>query len=163
MVKNQKVPLTKYSRRTFMKKLISFTLLLTLMGCSGSNSIQSLDYTPSISHDYSDMIDRFICWDDIFLLNKEHYFVYIFSYTCRHCNSIKNTVLEYAMNNDNFYFIEYSKVIPIVSDIESTINQTELQYIGILGTPTLLEIYDNVLIMNAAGENEISNFLANPQ
>lgn len=145
-----------------MKKLLSFSLLLAIVGCSNSSITESLDYTPSFSHDYDEVGERFITWESLFDINNDWYFVYVFSYTCGHCQNIKNEVIEYSLNHDNFYFVEYSKDIPILATVEETINQTEIQYVGILGTPSLLEVYNKVLINNVAGEKEISKIIAKP-
>ena len=145
-----------------MKKLLSFSLLLAIVGCSNSSITESLDYTPSFSHDYDEVGERFIAWESLFDINKDWYFGYVFSYTCGHCQNIKNEVIEYSLNHDNFYFVEYSKDIPILATVEETINQTDIQYVGILGTPSLLEVYNKVLIKNVAGEKEILKIIAKP-
>ena len=146
-----------------MKKLLSFSLLLTLLGCSNNTSTDTIDYTPTISHDYKEVEDKFISWDNLFKIEQAWYYVYIFSYSCGHCLNIKNEIIEYSLNHDNFYFVEFNKDIPILTNIEETINQIDIQYVGILGTPSLLEIYNKVLIGNVAGEKEILKTIAKPR
>lgn len=145
-----------------MKRLLLVSLLCSLTSCSSTTSENSFDSSLLSTHDYSEVEDKTINWTDLFNIDSVQYYAYIFSYTCGHCKNIKDIVIDFALRKDNFYFIEYTKDIPIVVDVEVTLNQNDLNNIGILGTPSLLEVYNKMLIMNIAGEKEISKFIAKP-
>ena len=136
-----------------MKKiLILFTFPLLLSGCVE---------TKTRSYDYEDISNLTISWSEIFDISMTHYFVYIYSKTCGHCQKIKQDVLSYAMSHDDLYFVVYDKTIPIVEDVNNTIGKTNYEDIGIKGTPTLLEIFEHELISNIAGTTAIIETLTN--
>ena len=145
-----------------MKKTILLPLLVSLIGCNNANQSNdsSIFSSTLIDHSYDEVIDKMIEWNDLFLVNQNNYFAYIFSKTCSHCNNIKNEVIDYALTVTNFYFINFTSDIPIVTNTEPTLNQSDVKHMGILGTPTLIEIYNHTSIMNIAGEYEIVKNLA---
>ena len=141
-----------------LKKIVYILLTIFITSCSG----QKQD-TPNneVIYDYSDVTHKMITYENLFSSESNHYFVYIYSLTCGHCKNIKNRIISYALNHDNFYLLEYVSSIPIYETIETTIGSTNYIDVGILGTPSLLEICKHVLVSNIAGENEIIKTLSN--
>ena len=130
-----------------------------LAGCiSTNNSSKNSDDTKL---DYSDFEELKIEWKDLFLPAKSQYFAYIYSFSCSHCEHIKEDVLD-TINTlkDYFYLIEYSEEVPIVTNASETIGKERIEEVGILGTPTLLEISNGFLALNIAGESEITTYLS---
>ena len=87
--------------------------------------------------------------------------IYIYSITCSKCNAIKQDVIEYGLTHPNFYFMSIHKNdIPILDkDINLTIGAKTYSEVFILGTPTLLEIKNGMLLNNIAGSNAITYFI----
>nr|MCR5505404.1 hypothetical protein [Bacilli bacterium] len=110
---------------------------------------------------YSELESQKIAWKDIFRQKQNRYFCYIYSERCGHCKDIKNEVIEYGLGHSAFYIIEYDKSIPLMNDISTTIGMTNVEYVGILGTPTLLSIISQTLIENIAGSNKVIEKLRN--
>ncbi len=111
------------------------------------------------SHDYDEISHLLIKWEELFIQSNELYHCYIYSPYCSHCENIKNNVIDIALTLDNFYFLTYDHNIPILSDVSGTIGAKQIEDVGILGTPTLLEVTESAITNNIAGENSILNFL----
>ena len=143
-----------------MRLFLPFLLITPLLaGCTQSQS--KVDISDGKEQlDYSDFADIKIDWKNLFLPAKSQYFVYIYSKSCGHCNNIKPVVLDYIYNEkDWFYMIEFSSVIPLISNTKNTIGKQDIKDLGILGTPTMLGITNKYLSLNIAGEKDILEFL----
>lgn len=140
--------------------LIALTLLAA---CSNTSSTKpNSDEPPPVGeHDYVEVEDRIIPWDDLFNKESNRYYCYVFSKTCSHCNEIKNNVIDYALKNDNFFFVEYGKHIPLTDDITPTIGATSIDNVTIMGTPTLLGLINHTLIENIAGSKKVLDKIQN--
>ena len=141
-----------------MKRLFLIPFALLLLSCKQPNN-PSKDSSLYQDYDYDDVEERFISWLD--LLNFDgNYYCYIFSPYCRHCENIKQIVISKELAMDTFYFIRFDKdVIPIIKNPELTIGQNDISQIGIIGTPTLMEIDNYSIKVNIAGEKAIVDFL----
>ena len=139
-----------------MKLKYIFTLIPFLISCNFANTVESVsEKTIITSNYYNEVSERMIEWQDIFKQEEDFYYCYVFSETCSHCNTIKDYVIDYALRKNNMYFIEYKKDIPIMGDVSKTIESTSIETVGILGTPTLLEMFNHTLIANVAGEKDV--------
>lgn len=142
-----------------MKKLLLSIALLLLTCCSNPKPSYQCEIR---EHDYDEIVDQIISWENIFSIKQNDYYCYIFSTRCSHCNNIKNLVIETALQMDNFYFVLFDSTIPISGDVENTIGAMSCSDISILGTPTLLRIENSTLTMNIAGEKQITEYLQKP-
>lgn len=139
-----------------MQKLLFLALPLLLYSCSSTKTEASIDY------DYTDVSSLTICWDDIFKVQLERYFVYIYSSTCGHCNEIKQDVISYALSNINtLYFVSFTKSIPIVNDRFYPIGKDNVEDLGIVGTPSMFLIVNHIVEENYVGKKEIIRTLTN--
>ena len=139
-----------------MKKLLILALPLLLFNCSSTKTEASIDY------DYTDVSSLTICWDDIFKVHLDRYFVYIYSSTCGHCNEIKQDVISYALSNFNtLYFVSFTKSIPIVDDRFYPIGKCNVEDLGIVGTPSMFLIVNHIVEENYVGKKEIIRTLTN--
>ena len=112
------------------------------------------------SNDYQDIEDLKIKWKDILSVQKNRYYVYIFSPHCGHCLEIRDIVIHYSRCGQvPLLFVEESKEIPFGNEIKETIGATSIEQLWILGYPSLLEIKKGTVIMNIAGASEISQVL----
>ena len=138
-------------------KIPTFILLLT--SCTPTSIISpqksSEISNEIIEHDYSEISYRKIGWDDIFFQDKNEYKIYFYSLTCAHCKNLKNSVIEYALKNDDLFFIEANEKVVIKNDVSDTIGATSISQMGILGYPSLIKIDQKVCVFNVAGESEI--------
>ena len=146
--------------RTIFSKLIFLPCLFTLVSCQHEET--SIDSKEEIEHDYDEISDKEITWEEMFMIEKAQYLIYFYSPTCSHCKEIKNEIIDYALSKDNFYFLRYSDDVIIAPEIKSTIGATSIDEVAILGTPSLIEIIDGVLSSNIAGSKAILDFLKIP-
>lgn len=148
------------------KFFVSFFLLsLILTGCKNNSiGISSSLNTPNttetngmIEYNYEDLGEKLINWDDVPIINLDHYYVYFFSRTCNHCQRIKNLVIPILLERQIYYGCEASSEHQICSVIMiGKINKIDF---CILGYPTIIEIENREVIHNVSGENEVVSFL----
>ena len=140
-----------------MKKLLIIVLSPILFGGCSKSVGTSLEKSESQADvfDYDIIKDKEILWNDLLIQEKESYSVYIYSLTCGHCNEIKQEIISYALNHDDFYIVEYNKNIPICDGQEEQGEKDKLEDICIFGTPSLLSINSGVLVKNIAGSKAI--------
>ncbi len=135
-----------------MKKfvLLSLVMLLTATGCSKGDAVDSLKEMGS--YEYSDVRTLNIEYDEIFSYEGDYY-VYIYRSTCEYCEAIKQQIIDFAIDRDDFYFLPDSDEITKKSgyDPSETIGATSLDELWIRGVPTLLTISNHVLVSNVAG------------
>ena len=127
-----------------MKRYLSVLFLPFLIACTQPKPL-----------DYDSLSNKMISYQELFNQNQEDYYVYIFSYSCGHCEGFKEEILPIIYNNRNMYLLEYSKDIKVSSYVDDTIGASSIDDVYILGTPTLLEIKDGILVTNVAGKTEI--------
>mgnify|MGYP003308482240 CR=1 FL=1 len=144
-------------RRIF---LLTIFAALTMVQCSNSSS-KNIDATiDSSAIDYDYLKEMHVNWFDILNLSINDYYVYIYSKSCGHCNQIKETILNYALDDRIILrFCEFTDEIPLKSSINPYEIVCSIDDIGILGTPTLLHINNSCLIYNLAGSNNIVSYL----
>ena len=136
-----------------MKKYLSLLFSPFLVACSSVKK-------GGVVLDYDMFQNKMIEFENLFSSEVVDYYIYIYSPDCGHCESIKQDVLEVVSLRDNIALLEFSEVIPISTSIDSTIGASDVSDISILGTPTMLEIYKNVLVQNVAGASPIINLLS---
>lgn len=143
-----------------MRKIfVPLLLALTTAGCSPSNLV-GVSKGEKNEYDYVDFKELELSWENVFSPAKSQYFIYIYSLYCGHCSNIKNDVLTIVDEfRSLFYLINYSDEIPVGVNASETIGKEKIEEIYILGTPTLLEISDKRVVLNIAGETDITNYL----
>ena len=75
-----------------MKKLMLVFHILLLSSCSIYESTEQSFLSSeevSINHEYDEIVNQKLLWNDIFSVAKPTYFVYFYSLVCQNCNSIK--------------------------------------------------------------------------
>ena len=134
-----------------MKKILFIAALLILASCK-KKTISSEEKI----YDYADVRDNFIKWEEILSIDKEHYYAYVFSFSCGHCKEIKQDILTKVIEYGwNIYFIEYESEIPIVDSSVPYVGVSNYQELGIIGTPTLFEISNKIVVDRFTGSKEI--------
>lgn len=136
-----------------------FLTIFLLQSCDVSQ--KQLDYKSNNSveitqnHDYSEVKNKTINFDEIFKQKNEQYFAYFYSLTCSHCSLIKNQMIEYGLNHENIYFVQASEDVKISENTDSVVGGTSIEEISILGYPSLLEIEQKVCVFITSGSDNI--------
>ena len=135
----------------YRKKVFLLMLVPTILACNPLN--QNFSYH---SNDVVSFVkSMLLTWEELFSILENH-FIYVYSETCYHCNSIKKQITDFANNSVYpLYFVEFNENIPIGNDIESTIHATTVEGVFIKGTPTLILIENNEITFNIAGTEKI--------
>ena len=151
--------------KIFKPFLILFTPIL-LSSCFSVVQIQ--DDSPKedkteqvINHSYDEVGEYRIFWNDIFKQPFDLYYVYLYSPTCAHCNSIKNEMIEYVLgDNQHLFFISSSAEHNISDNVNPNQHIDSLENLYIKGYPTLLKLTEKVVTKNIAGVKEIKQELS---
>ena len=113
-----------------------------------------------INYSYEDVKEYKIYWNDIFKQPYDLYYVYLYSSTCSHCNSIKNDMIEYALGeNETLFFVSSSAEHVINENIDKFEHIDSLENLAIKGYPTLLKLEQKVVVKNLAGTKDITTEL----
>lgn len=142
-------------------KLFFPVLLITLSSCHVKNDFNSNSELKAFS-DFEIVTSHTILWKDLLNQEYEQYVVFIYSETCSHCHEIQDEIIAFAQDNiHKIYFIDTrnDQDVSIIKDIEPTYYATDIKDIGILGTPSLLEISEATLTANIAGKENILTYL----
>ena len=145
-----------------MKKLMLVFPILLLSSCSIYESTEQSFLSSeevSINHEYDEIVNQKLLWNDIFSVAKPTYFVYFYSLVCQNCNSIKNEIIEYGLANNDIYFVQDSKEFVFGNDITKTIGISDISFFFISGFPTLIEIDNAILVNHFVGVNNIRKTL----
>ena len=137
-----------------MHKLISLVLpLMLLVGCTPNKSIEE-------KHNYHEIKDRLIAWNDIFIQEEEEYYVYFYSERCGHCNDIKQNII-------NFYYKDVVYMYFVCTDIDSVTGpRSDIKGIDniddfyIFGTPFLTQLSSHKINDYYVGVSEIKGFIS---
>lgn len=131
----------------FMKKTIILLILVLLTSCHIEKSV-------SITRNVSEIYVQF---ESVFDYNTGYFYFYMDG--CVSCDSLKNHIVTYALNNNDFYLVIPSNKFNYGYDRSFNNGVTNYQDIVITGFPTLLEIKNYQVSNNYVGVNEISNLL----
>lgn len=136
-------------------------MLFTLLACHPKQSASFSSWSSS-EIDVASIYQ--IAWDNLFKQEEENYLVFVYSEWCDNCHAIWDDVISFVNQKVMaFYFVDQKNTnndVPINTDVESTYGAKEVGEISILGTPTILEIFEGVLIANVAGKQSCLNLLS---
>ena len=148
-----------------LQKTLILIPLLILIGCAGqiNENEQTNVLIPiiPIDHDYSEVKEFSLSWSEIFNPKEEKYFVYFYSTTCSHCQDLKNTIIEKALQEKNIYFVQNSRDVVLSENTFSTLGLSSIENLSILGYPSCLKIENHVISKNVAGKTQIIDLLNN--
>lgn len=136
-----------------MPKLNRLLLLLFLITSCGSSYAQT-------KHNYHEIKDRIINWNQIFEVNDERYLVYFYSERCGYCNDIKQEILNYYfLHIDSLYFVCTDLEIK-TGPIKELTGINNIDYFYIFGTPFLVEFNLQTVTNYYVGKDDILSFIS---
>lgn len=146
------------------KRILLLPMSLFLAGCFGEkdpskNSIKINEKIIEIEHDYSEVFEYQILWENVFKIDKENYLVYFYSTTCSNCSEIKNFIIEKTLERKDIFLVKSSNLDRIEKDVQNTIGVGKIGDFAILGYPSLVEIDHGICVKNMAGKTQILSFL----
>ena len=143
-------------------KVFILPLLMTALftSCSPAQSESKNDRTVS---EYVIDESQKILWQDCLSQKEDHYLVFFYSDYCGHCHQIMGDVL--AFSNDNIvklYFLDVKdpdNEVTISNAIDETIGKSNIDDLCIAGTPTIIEIEDQIVKANVPGKENCLSLL----
>lgn len=133
-----------------LNRLFLFLFLITSCGLSDEQT----------KHNYHEIKDHIINWNQIFEVNDECYLVYFYSERCGYCNDIKQEIL-------NYYFLHIDSLYFVCTDLENKtgpikdltgINNIDDFYI--FGTPFLVEFNLQTVTNYYVGKDDILSLIS---
>ena len=113
--------------------------------------------------EYGISSDLEIIWVDCLSQKETDYLVFFYSETCDYCHKIMGDVIEFSRSNIiKTYFSDIKKgdiKIPIARDVSETLGSKEINDFFIAGTPTIIEVYEGMIIANIPGVDDCLTFL----
>jgi hypothetical protein len=148
-------------RKKLTKFMLMFGSMFMLSACvlehNFSHSYSS--FSNSIL-DYDTYKNRTISFNQLFSINSNEYYVYVFSRTCSPCNSIKETILQLAKDMHNLFFLEYTSKMTVSSKpMNLLVGTCDLSKIYINGTPSLFKITKHKISYALSGKTKIPEYL----
>ena len=141
-------------------RILPFVLTALFASCSPAESEQM---SKNAFSEYEIPLDRKIIWSNCLKQKEDRYLVFFYSETCAHCHEIMGDVL--AFTNDNIvttYFLDIKASdikIPISNNIDLTIGVDSIDDLFIAGTPSIVEVENQIVTANIAGTDNCLTFL----
>lgn len=110
------------------------------------------DETRVSSHSYDEISDKKIYWNEVFKQQELDYFVYFYSLSCSHCESLKDDIIGYSLSiEEKMYFVESSPEVVVDENLSKNVGVDSINQLGIKGYPSLIRIEEKKVIYNVAG------------
>lgn len=124
-----------------MKGKILLLIIPILFSCSTNKEQEDVPVIPH--HDYQEVKDLMIKWEDVFNHEEENYAVYFYLPTCKYCETIKDEVIDIALTHETkIYFCSDKENIRIDEDAhpKELLGISQIDYLSIVGFPTVFQI-----------------------
>lgn len=147
-----------------MKKIFWLSLIVPLIcSCKFTGNSATPVATMAISdgpglinYEYEDLGDKLVSWENISLIDREHYYVYFFSRTCSHCQRIKNLMIAKLLERRIYYACEVTNSVRFCSEMTDDVPPPR---ICIIGYPSIVEVKYLEVVKNVAGADEVLSFI----
>ena len=137
--------------------------LIVAAAFTSCSPVKSESSNENAFNEYKIISDHKVSWDDCLLQKEERYLVFFHSETCDHCQKITGDVIAFAQSNiTKTYFLDVKKEkdkIRICSLEDLTIGAESSDDLAILGTPTIIEVMEGMVIANVPGKESCLTFL----
>ena len=143
-------------------KLYALPLILAVVftSCSPSKSESS---SKNAVQEYEIISRQEIYLSECLSQEEEHYLVFFHSETCGHCQEIIEDVISFAESDTvKTYFLDVGKnenKIARCSMDEIPIGIDQVDDLKIVGTPTIMEIEEGIVMANIPGKDACLSFL----
>ncbi len=138
-----------------MKKLSSLIIpIFVLTGCQAKAK-------PVVQHNYHEIKDRRINWEDIFSQEESDYLVYFYSEHCGYCSSIKNEVISYYLKTDKVMYFVCTDLGATFGPQSNLVGIDNVTNFYIFGTPFLVRIMEFKVLEYYVGASSILEFINN--
>ena len=135
---------------------VSLTSLAIVVSCSPTRDTTN---NKSAIEQQEIIINHQIPWLETLNQRDNHYIIFVYSETCGYCHDMMDEIIDFAKSEIlPTYFINTQNCeVPIIQETKENI--ADISELGILGTPSILEIENKVAIRNIAGIDKCLSFL----
>lgn len=135
---------------------VSLTSLAIVVSCSPTRDITN---TKSAIEQQEIVIKQQIPWLEALNQKENHYIIFVYSPMCGYCHDMMDEIIDFAKSEilPTYFINTQNNEVPIYQEINKNI--ASIEELGILGTPSILEIENKVAIRNIAGIDKCLSFL----
>ena len=137
-----------------MGRKFGFLLIsLFLISCDPTIEVEKRKY------EYSEVLDKHINYDEVFLMPQDEYYLYYYQISCYHCHGIKSKVIYFALTSSiPVYFIEITEDKGFKATTkEETIGTNDYLSAFSKMTPQLSLVRNGYISETYLGQEEILN------
>ena len=135
---------------------VSLTSLAIVASCS---PIRETTNNKNVIEQEEIIKNQSISWFDALNQKENNYIVFVYSETCGYCHDMMDEIIDFAKSEILVTYFINSQIykVPISNEIKENI--ADINQLSILGTPTILEIENKIVVNNIAGIDKCLNFL----
>ena len=135
---------------------VSLTSLAIVASCSPSRETTN---NKNVIEQEEIIKNQSISWFDALNQKENNYIVFVYSETCGYCHDMMDEIIDFAKSEILVTYFINSQIykVPISNEIKENI--ADINQLSILGTPTILEIDNKIVVNNIAGIDKCLNFL----
>ena len=135
---------------------VSLTSLAIVVSCSPSRETTN---NKNVIEQEEIIKNQSISWFDALNQKENNYIVFVYSETCGYCHDMMDEIIDFAKSEILVTYFINSQIykVPISNEIKENI--ADINQLSILGTPTILEIDNKIVVNNIAGIDKCLNFL----
>ena len=134
----------------------SLATLAIVMSCSPTRDITN-NKSANEQQEYLKLHE--ISWLETLNQKENHYIIFVYSITCGYCHEMMDEIIDFAKCDilETYFINTENSEVPINAETKEYI--TEIEELSIIGTPTILEIENKIVINNIAGIDKCLSFL----
>lgn len=135
---------------------VSLTSLAIVVSCSPSRETTN---NKNVIEQEEIIKNQSISWLDALNQKENNYIIFVYSETCGYCHDMMDEIIDFAKSEILVTYFINSQIykVPISNEIKENI--ADINQLSILGTPTILEIDNKIVVNNIAGIDKCLNFL----
>ena len=135
---------------------VSLTSLAIVVSCSPSRETTN---NKNVIEQEEIIKNQSISWFDALNQKENNYIIFVYSETCGYCHDMMDEIVDFAKSEILVTYFINSQIykVPISNEIKENI--ADINQLSILGTPTILEIDNKIVVNNIAGIDKCLNFL----
>lgn len=135
---------------------VSLTSLAIVASCS---PIRETTNNKNVIEQEEIIKNQSISWFDALNQKENNYIIFVYSETCGYCHDMMDEIIDFAKSEILVTYFINSQIykVPISNEIKENI--ADINQLSILGTPTILEIENKIVVNNIAGIDKCLNFL----
>ncbi len=135
---------------------VSLTSLAIVVSCSPSRETTN---NKNVIEQEEIIKNQSISWFDALNQKENNYIIFVYSETCGYCHDMMDEIIDFAKSEILVTYFINSQIykVPISNEIKENI--ADINQLSILGTPTIIEIDNKIVVNNIAGIDKCLNFL----